>query len=78
MTSLCNSSEESEQEEYWDVDEAEVIKDFNEDVGEEWIMDAPLSTSMSLLRVTTLFLLLWTSFYRIAGMFGRGKVWRIW
>ena len=62
--SVISSSEESANEEYWDVDEAEVNNDFNEN--EECITHTPPSTSTGLLRVAVLFLLLWASFYNIS------------
>ena len=58
-----HSCSESEHEEYWDVDEAELNQDFNIDEDDP---NSAYDSTIKLIRVTTLFLLLWASFYSIS------------
>ena len=60
--SSCSSLEESEHDEYWEVDEAEFDRDFNLCEDEQSCTNG---STTRLTRVTALFLLLWASFYSI-------------
>jgi len=59
----CTEESDSEHEEYWDVDAAELNQDFNLDEDDPSIAD---DSTTRLITVTTLFLLLWASFYAIS------------
>jgi len=56
-------SDESEHEEYWDIDKAELDRDFNLHQDEQSYTNG---STTRLIRVTALFLLLWASFYSIS------------
>ena len=60
----CSCSDESDHEQYWDIDAAELHRDFNLHQGDD--QSSINGSTTRLIRIIALFLLLWASFYSIS------------